>query len=306
MLRDFFRVFLFVTLMFGSSEGFSAKSDLDLLYKESLLPTYEKLKPLRNVAKKRKQTLIISSILAFIVLLVFIKYFKLAGLIVSLIMIGAGYYLLMKNSDPILQYKENFSKEIISKIAQNCSSFRYKGGKFQIKDIKESNIFAPEVDQFSSSSIYGDDIVSFAHIVTTFKTKESASVERLNQNKFEGFLIKIKNQNSKEGVVLSDRLKDEVANMDLVMGSFFAKPKRAGRVDGWNIFGDLDQATIDKISSLKDRVIAISFKKDDTYAALYKRGDPLSVDLASEFSISMAKRYEDSFKDISLIVNILK
>ncbi|RUM65950.1 MAG: hypothetical protein DSZ06_04185 [Sulfurospirillum sp.] len=304
-MRSLFLKILFsAVLFFAANEGFGS-SDLNTLYNNELKPTLNLLKPQQEFEKKRQTTIYISIALAIVIFIVFAKYFKLAGVLVWLVMVAGGYYVLTKNI-PKSSYESLFLKKIVSPIGVNCCGYTYLGKKLNLQDIKNSSLFSPEIDNSYIGSSFGKSGVIVAYVVLTFKTKESASVERFNKNRFEGFIIKIDHPNTKNGAIISQGLIDEVANMDLAMSSFFAKGKRGKKIGEWQIYGELDEDMIDKITPLKRRSVGVSFTKDAIYIALPYKKDPFKVDSFKRFDLESAKELDTLFRDIDNIVSIFK
>jgi uncharacterized membrane protein YbaN (DUF454 family) len=300
----FFKILFGAIVIFATSEGVGS-SDLETLYQNRLKPTINMLKPEQEIAKKRQRNIYISIALAVVVFILFAKYFKLAGVLVWLIMVVAGYFVIVK-SVPKSDYERLFLKRIATPIGVNCCGYEYEGKKVDLQEIKNSKLFAPQIDNSYLGSSFGKKGVSFGYVVLTFKTKESASVERFNKNKFEGFIIKIDHPNSKTGAIISQNLIDQVADMDIAMASFFAKGKRGDRVGEWQIYGDVDEDMIEKIAPLKARSVGVSFTKDAIYIALPYKRDPFKVDSFKRFDLDSAKELDMLFRDIDSIVSIFK
>jgi len=304
MLKKLFGIFFFITLSFAQTSGASSdKVSIESLYNKELLKRYKEISPLKDLAKKEKKTYMISALLALVVFILFTKYFKLLGFFVSLLMIASGAYVLYNSSKNIVDYQTHFKRDIISKISKECCGFEFLSSRgFSKETLRQSKIFAPDIDQFNSIDIYKSDRVKFGFIVATFKTKESASVERFNKNRFEGFLIVIDGKSSSDGVAVSNTLKSKVANMDIVFNSFFSDAKRSEQRGEWSIYGDISQEDFDKIDSFGNKDIAISFFNDKIYIAIYHQGNPLEVDVMDDFSLKRAKEYQDIFLEIKSLV----
>lgn len=306
MIKHFFKTFLLFTVMFAPHEGFSSDISVEKLYKESLRAEYTKLDNLKQSAEKRKTAYIVSGVLAFVLVLLFIYFFKLPGLIAALIMIGAGYFTL-KSSQPVVgAYEEAFKEQIISPITELSAGFKYVDSKLGEEELKASQLFAPRVKLFGSWDLYKKKSVQFSYIHVVFDTKENASVERLAENIFDGYLIMIDKKNEKEGVLVSESLRDKVAHMDMTMSSFFSKGKRAGKQNGFDIYGDVSAEDIDKASMLKDKKIAVSYRKDKTYIAFYKHDNPFSVNVFKTFDLLEAKSYASSIEEIEVLLEVIK
>ncbi len=292
--------------MFASQEGFSDQSHLEKLYHDSLRQEYASLSHLKEKAQKRKTAYIVSGILAVILLFVFIYFFKLFGLFVALIMIGAGYWTLQSSESIVGDYEKRFKRDIISPITKLTAGFSHGEGKVGQKDVEDSHLFAARIKQFASWDMYEKKGAKFSYMHVVFDTKENASLERMAENIFEGFLIMIDKKNPKEGVLVSEMLRDKVADMDLTMSSFFAKGKRGGSVNGFDIYGDVSQEDRDKTAPLKNQQIAISYQKDKTIIALYHRSNPLAVDIFKTFDLAQAKKYASTIAEIEAVIQRVK
>ncbi len=305
MIKSLFLKILFSAIViFATSEGVGS-SDLSTLYQNRLKPTVDMLKPQQEIAKKRQTTIYISIALAVIIFILFAKYFKLAGVLAWIVMVVAGYFVIMKSA-PKSDYERLFLQKVISPIGLNCCGYEYEGKKVDLQEIKNSGLFAPELDNSYLGQSFGKKGVSFGYVILTFNTKESASVERFNENKFEGFIIKIDHPNSKTGAIISQDLIKQVADMDIAMASFFAKGKRGKRVGEWQLYGEIDEDVIDKIAPLKGRALGVSFTKDAIYIALPYKKDPFKVDSFKRFDLDSAKELDELFRDIDNIVSIFK
>ncbi len=305
-MRHIFKTFLLFTMMFSPQEGFCDLQSIEQLYHDRLKAASLSFSDIKQKAQKRKTAYSISAILAILLLFAFIYFFKLPGLIVALIMIGAGYYTLQTSQPVIGVYEQHFKRDIISPIAKQIAGFSYVEGKLSENDLKNSNLFSPRIKQFSSWDLYQNKGAKFSYIHVVFDTKENASIERMAENIFEGFLIMIDMKNISEGVLVSETLRDKVADMDLTMSSFFAKGKRAGKANGFDIYGEVSQEDIDKASMFTKKKIAISYQKDKTIIALYHSGNPLTVDLFQPFDIVQAKNYARMFEEIDHVIQSLK
>jgi hypothetical protein len=303
MIRGFFKTFLLFSMMFAAQEGF-AESSVETLYKTKLVQEYSALQDLKSQASKRKRAYIISGILALLLLGVFAYFFKLFGVITALIMIAAGYFTL-KSSEPVVgAYEKAYQTSLISPITKLTAGYQYQ--ETHIKEEDLGNLFAPSIKNFGAwgSYIKKDVTVSYVHVV--FDTKENASVERLNQNIFDGYLITINRPTESEGVLVSESLRDKVSGMDMTMKSFFAKGKRADRIAGFDLYGDVSQKEKDSVLALSNLDIAISFEKDIIRIAWYKKHNPFSVDVFQDFDLQKAKSYEDAIVEIDHIVDIFQ
>ncbi len=305
-MKNLFKLFFTFTLMFAANEGFSTEISVEKLYHDSLKKEYSLLLDLKEKAEQRKTAYIVSGILAFFLLLGFIYFFKLNGLILALIMIGAGYYTL-KSSQPVVgAYEKQFKRDILSPITRLVAGFRAVPGKLSEEDLETSGLFAPRIKEFSSWDLYQKEGAKFSYIHVVFDTKENASLERMSENIFEGFLIMIEANNKQEGVLVSQSLRDKVAHMDMTMGSFFAKGKRAGSENGFDIYGEVSQEARDKLLQIRNQKIAISYQKDKTIIVLYHQSNPLSVDVFKSFDLLQAQHYAASIAEIDNVIQIVK
>ena len=303
MIRGFFKTFLLISMMFAVQEGF-AESSVENLYKTKLVHEFESLQDLKSQASKRKTAYIISGVLALLLLGLFAYFFKLFGVIAALIMIAAGYFTL-KSSEPVVgAYEKAYAESLISPITNLSAGYSYHDKKPQEKDL--GNLFAPSIKNFSAWGSYTKENVTFSYIHVVFDTKENASVERMNQNIFDGYLITINRHTNSEGVLVSESLRDSVSNMDMTMHSFFAKGKRAGKVSGFDVYGNVSQEEIDKVLPLQKLDIALSFEKDVIRIAFYKKSNPFSVGVFKTFDLSTAKSYESAVLEIEQIVQIFQ
>ncbi len=291
--------------MFASLEGGNEIS-LERLYKEKLVSNYENLNQIKIRAKKRKSAYIISGILALFLFFGFAYFFKLTGVFVALIMIAAGYFTL-HNSKPVIgAYEEEYKKTIISPITELVAGYQYNDGKISEQTVKKSHLFAPPIKQYASWDLYTKEGISFSFVHIIFDTKENASLERMAKNIFEGYIIMIDKKHSHEGVAISHRLRDKVAGMDFRMSTFFADAKRQGKYNGFDLYGEIESADLEKLTSLQKQEIAISFLQDKTIIALYEQGNPFSVDVFENFDLKKANRYAKSIAQIEEIVTLFK
>ena len=303
MIRGFFKTFLLFSMMFAGQEGF-AKSSVETLYKTKLVQEFHALQELKSQASKRKTAYIVSGVLALLLLGVFAYFFKLFGVVVALIMIAAGYFTL-KSSKPVVgTYVKAYKELLISPITKLSAGYHYHDNRLTEEAL--GNLFAPSIKNFASWGSYEKKDVSFSFVHVVFDTKENASVERMNQNIFDGYLITIKRHHDSEGVLVSEGLRDTVSSMDMTMASFFAKGKTAGRIGAFDVYGEVSQEEVDKATSLQKLDIALSFEKDVIRIALYKKADPFAVDVYKDFDLHTAKGYESAILEIEQIVQIFQ
>ncbi len=299
MIRGFFKTFLLFSMMFAAQEGF-AESSVETLYKTKLVQEYQALQDLKSQASKRKTAYIVSGVLALLLLGVFAYFFKLFGVIVALIMIVAGYVTL-KSSEPLVgAYEKAYQESLISPITKLSAGYTYHDKSVQEEDL--GNLFAPSLKNFAAWGTYTKEGVTSTYIHVVFDTKENASVERMNQNIFDGYLIILNRHTNSDGVLVSESLRDRVSGMDMTMASFFAKGKRASKVSGFDVYGDVVPEDIAKAASLANLEIAISFEKDVIRIALYKKHNPFAVDVFKDFDLSRAKSYADAILEIDQVV----
>ena len=305
-MRHFLKTFLLFSLMFAPHEGFASDTSVEKLYHDRLSAEYSKLDELKEKAEKRKTAYIISGVLALLLLGIFVYYFKLTGLFVALIMIGAGYVALKRSAPVVGLYEEAYKEKIIAPITEMTAGFQHGKEALSQESVARSHLFAPRIKQFGSWDLFEKEGVRFSYVHVVFDTKENASVERMAENIFDGYIIMIDKPNSHEGVLVSESLRDKVAGMDMTMGSFFAKGKRDGKRNGFDIYGEVSTEALDKASQLANRDIAISYQKDKTIIALYKKTNPFSVDVFSAFDLLQAKNYAKNIAEIESIIQTIR
>ncbi len=305
MGKLFFHVLFGLVLLWSVSEGAGCEPDLQTLYEKKLKPVYQKLQPARTFEQKRKQTIWISLVLAITVFLLFAKFFKLPGVIVALLMIGAGTFVIMR-ATPKSHYPELFKAHILSPIAQACCGYHYQKDAINGDQIKRSPLFAPSIKNYTVINGFGDKQTHIAFVVLAFDTKENASVERLNQNRFEGYFVIIDKPNPYQGAVVSERLRDQVAHDDLEMQSFFAKGKRGEHYGSWQLYGNVDSTFVDKLSGLEKEPLAIGFDKAYVYIALSHQGNPFDEKAFENFDLQSAQTYQQAFETIAGIIQKLR
>ena len=291
------RTLLFSLMMMLPLESV-ASIDVEKRYAQTLQKEYIALSPLQERAKIKKRNLIISTILALVVFLLFTYYFKLTGVIIALIMIAAGFYVLKTPDDGTLDYKHAFKERVLSSLID----YTYHDSPFTEDEIKNTSLFAARFKSFSAWDLYekGDTSFSYVHIV--FDTKENASVERMNRNIFEGFILKIKHPSHSDAVAVSELLRDTVSGMDFTMSSFFADKKGREKRGGFDIYGALEEGDFNKIAALQAEAIAISFNPEATYVAFFHRGNPLSVNPSKDFDLQQAKSYAKSVAQLESLI----
>lgn len=305
MIGAIIKTFVLFSIMFASSEAAGGSLTIEQLYTQGLQPKYQNLHTLKEQAQERKKAIIISSVVAVVTFFLFAYFFKLLGVIISLIMIAAGTWVLwptLKNADG---YETRFKKEILSPLMQNAAGYGYMPEKFSQETLANSHLFAAPIKTFSAGDMYGKEGVKFSFVHVVFNTKENASVERMAQNVFDGYIIMIDKKNPTLGVLVSEALRDVVADTNIPMRSFFANAKRTGSRSGFDIYGDVPMDTIDKISALKDQKIALSFTKEKIFIALYKANNPFDIDLLGDFDVSKAKVYDRAAHEIETLVHTL-
>ncbi len=302
MLRNFFKLFLFASFSLASLQGFSHHQSFDDLYQKELKPSFEALKPLQEYAKKRQTTYILSAILAVVVFIGFVKYFKLLGALVAILMIGGGIFYLKQIQPAVNPYISAFNYKIVSPIASFCCGFSYKDSKITQDEIKESKLFSPRVKNYDAKGLFVKDGVKFGYVDITFDTKENASVERFAENVFLGFVIVISKKHSDEGIILSDTFKQKVADIDPEFSSFFSNLPRGGKKNGFEIYGNISQKDIDTCSSLKSKEIAVSFTKNNTYIFIPQKSNPFDENVYKDFDLERAKGYLQIFQNIKSLI----
>jgi len=306
MIRTFLKTFILFAVMFAPQEGFSTQTNLEQLYHERLQKEYMSLQKIQAKAQKYKTAYIVSGILALLLLGVFAYFFKLMGVLVALVMIAAAYFTLKDSAPVVGAYEKAFKQNIISPIAKLSAGYSYREGSLKEEDIKASHLFAARIKRFSSWDLYAKEGVQFSYVHLVFDTKENASVERFAENIFEGYLIMIDKKNDTHGILVSESLRNKVADMDIEMGSFFADAKRGSKQNGFDIYGEVTLEEIDKASKLRHEKIAISYQEDAIYVALFKEGNPFLVDVFKQFDLLKATQYAKSIKEIDAVVEVLK
>ncbi len=304
MIQQFLKLFLFMSVSFAAMEGAGAEPRIGDLYTQVLKPNYEKIAPLREYAKKRQTTYIVSAILAVIVFGMFVKYFQAFGALVAIVMIAGGVWYLKMQTPAISPYKAKFSELILSPIAENCCGYRYHPGKITESDINASRLFSPRIKTFSAhEGLFVKEGVKFGYVEIEFDTKENASVERFAKNVFSGFVVILDRQNPRTGALVSEAFKARVADIDPEFGAFFADLTRAGKRGGFEIFGEVADTALDRCSGYASQEIAVSFTPHKTYLYFYQKSDPLDPSPVQDFSLQQAKSYAAVFESIDAMVN---
>ena len=307
MFAHLTKLFLFLSLSFAAMEGFGSQQNIETLYEKVLKPNYEKIAPLKEYAQKRQTTYIISAIAALLVFALFVKYFKATGALVALLMIAGGIYYLKTQTPAISPYKEKFSELILQPISMNCCGYRYEAGKITQQEIDKSKMFSPRIKFIDSAEgVYVKDGVKFGYVDIEFDTRENESVERFAENVFSGFVIIIDRPNPKEGGVVSDLLKQKVADIDPVFSAFFTDMPRSGKKCGFEIFGDVPESMVQRCEKVQDMPMSVSFQSDKTYIFLYEKRNPLDAGLYGDFNLKSAKNYEAVFKQIDALVQLCR
>ncbi len=304
----FIKSFLIISFSALSTYGNGGSSSVENLYEKSLKPYYESIQETRDFAKKRKRAYIISAILAVIVFAIFAKYFKGPGVVAALVMSVAGYLYLRGLTSPVNGYEKLYKTNIISPISYDSGGYKFKDSKFTQYDIEKTNIFRPTIKLFESNDIYEKDGVRVGWVDIEFNTKENLSVERFAQNVFTGFLIEIDSKTNSNGVLISQKLKDIVANGDIEMSAFFAKGKRGSMYHGFELYDFVDDNDINRVKNFAKKEVAFSFvnSNEKIYIALYKKINPISVHIFSDFDIDKARDYASFFKEIDELVHVFK
>ncbi len=304
----FIKSFLIISFTAVSIYGSGGSSSVENLYEKTLKPYYESIKEHKEFAKKRKTAYIISAILAVIVFVIFAKYFKGPGVVAALVMCVAGYLYLKGLTSPIGVYEKLYKSNIISPISYENGGYKFKDSKFTQYEVDQTNIFRPIIEVFESKDIYEKDGVRVGWIDIEFDTKENASVERFAENVFTGFLIEIDIKTNSNGVLISQKLKDVVADMDIEMAAFFAKGKRGSMYHGFELYDFVDDKDINRVKKFANKEIAFSFRNSSNkvYIALYKKINPLNIHIFSNFDIDKARGYANFFKEIDELVHVFR
>jgi len=305
-VKQFLKTFLLFSLMFASHEGFSSSESIDTLYKGQLIQEYAKLKKLKIKAQDRKIVYIVLAVLALALFFVLVYFFKLMGVFAAIIMIGAGYFILKSSAPVVGLYEKLFQENIISPITNQTAGFVSSQPPLSEETLEVSHLFSPEIKQFSSWNLYQKEGIKFSYIHVAFDTKHDDSVERIAENIFDGYLIMIDMPNKLEGVLVSEKLRDKVAINDTTMRSFFSKGDKAGKQNGFDIYGSVSQENRDKVSPLHDKMVAVSYRNTMTYILLYKNTNPFSIDVFHDFDLLQAKKYEDAIVEIESLIQIIK
>jgi hypothetical protein len=289
---------------FATVNASGGSQDLNSLYENKLKTSYEELKPYKEAAKNRKTTYIISAIVWLLVFGLFAKNFGLSGVIVSLIMGGAGYYYLSSmQTSPISDFENVYKSKLISPIANNSSGFLYDNGNMSKEEFLETKIFATKIKSYHSEDIYAKDGVKFSWVDVTFDTGNNEAEERMEQNIFKGYIVTLDRKNSSHGVVISQLLSDKVAKEDIKMGSFFSDLKPRSHKGKFDIYGNVSEEDFIDAEKLSSERVAVSFMNDKIYIALYSQTYPLEAKIYTDFDLNTAQKYEDSFKYIDKIVD---
>lgn len=300
----FFTIFLFSFATLNASGGSISTKEL---YNNSLKQEYEKIKPYKDLAKKRKSTYIMSAIVALLMFGLFAKFFGFSGVIVSLIMIGFGiYYLKSIKTSPVSEYETIYKTKLISPIGYHQSGFVYKNGNLTQDEFNATRLFEPKPKAYYSQDLYVKEDAQFSWVDVTFDTKQNASLEKFDENRFQGFIITINKPTASDGILISDALKSKVAQSDIEMNNFFANATRNGRKENFEVYGDVSEADVQKAMELGNELLAISFEKDKINIALYMMQNPLEASTFSEFDLSTALKYEKAFHQVETIVNVFK
>ncbi len=306
MIRDFFKIFILVAIMFASSYGGGSEGKFETFYEKTLKPSFERLKPLQDFAKKRQNVYIASGVVAIVVFALFVKYFKLLGAVVALLMIAGGVYYLKSIESAVNPYKKAFYEKIVSKIGDFCCGYEYINDSITQEEIIGSKLFSPKIKDYKSDGIYLKEGVKFGYANIDFDTNEDESVERFAENVFKGFVIVINQKNDENGVIVSQSFKERVADIDPEFNAFFSPLPRGDKKAGFEIYGKIDSSKIPHLHMLSYREIALAFTKEKTYIYYYYAVNPLSASVYEDFSLKDAKSIESTFKEIDSLVEIVK
>ncbi len=302
-MQYFLKTFLLFTFMFAPLQGTASEPELNQLYQQTLQPAYTALQNVKEAAAKRKTAYIVSGVAALFIFILFAKFFKLTGVIVALVMIAAGYLTLRNSAPNIVAYETLYKKKIISPITET-EGFHYTDNKLSKEQLSHTHLFAPSIKVLQSDDIYQADNASFAYVHLLFSTKENAAVERFNQNVFDGFIVTISRSNHHEGIVVSEKLSQLVAKNNLVMQAFFADSTRSKKVQGWTLYGDINDTTLQQLIPLQNKAVAVSYTKDHIYIAYYHQTNPFAVSVFDHFTFDVAKHYHDKIKSLTAIIKI--
>jgi len=307
MWRHLLKLFLFLSVSFAAAEGFGGNQSIETLYDKVLKKNYAQIAPLKAYAQKRQTAYMISGALALLVFALFVKYFKATGALVALLMIAGGIYYLKNQTPAISLYKDRFAAYILSPISLNCCGYHYEKGAITQQEVEASKIFAPRIKTYKADKgIFAKEGVRFGYVDIEFDTKENASVERFAQNVFSGIVIEIDRKNPHEGALVSEMLKQRVADVDPEFSAFFADMKRSGKRDGFELYGEVGQQIVDKCYPLAEREIAISFQPDKTYLFVFMKQNPFDPSVYAQFDLKSARGYEAAFREIDKIVEQCK
>ncbi len=306
MIRNFLKIFLLVTIMFASSQGAGSDGKFETFYEKTLKPSFEKLKPLQDYAKKRQTAYIVSGVIAIVVFAIFVKYFKLFGAVVSLLMIAGGVYYLKSIESVVNPYKKAFNEQIISKIGEFCCGYRYIDSSVTKKEIVDSKLFSPKIKHYNSDGLFVKEGVKFSYVNIGFDTKEDESVERFEENVYKGFVIIINHKNSDEGVMISESFKERVADIDPEFNAFFSPLPRGEKKGGFEFYGKIDSSKVGRLHMFAYKDMAFAFTKDKTYMYYYYSVNPLAVLVYKDFSLKDAKSIKSIFEEIDSYVKIIK
>ncbi len=306
MIKNFIKIFFTLSLMFASSQGAGSNGSFENFYENRLQTSFEKLKPLQDYAKKRQSVYIVSGIIAIIVFAVFVKYFKLFGAVVSLLMIAGGVYYLKLTKPVIDPYKKAFNEQILSQIGTFCCGYRYIDSFISQEDVINSNLFSPKIKNYSATSLFVKEGVRFGYVKIEFYTKEDESVEKFADNVFSGFVIIVNKKNSADGVLVSEMFKEKVADIDPEFNAFFSPLPRGDKIGGFEIYGKIDGAKMNRYHMLAYQDVALAFTKDKTYIFYALRTNPLDVSVYKDFYLKDAKAIKSVFERIDSFVKIVK
>lgn len=309
MFRSLLQLLLFVSVSFAAPQGGGGSTshphagDLQRLYERVLKPNYQKIAPLREYARERQRSYYLSAALALIVFVLFVKYFKLMGAVVALLMIAGGIWYLKTQTPAISPYKAKFAEMILSPIAAECCGYRYHPGTVTEAQIAESRLFAPSIKHFiAHEGLWVKEGVRFGYVEIVFETKENASVERFAENRFEGFVVTIDRTHPKNGVLVSEPFKENVADIDPTFSAFFSPLPRQGEKGGFALFGEVDDMLVDRCESLRDKPIAVALTPTKTWIFYLQSHDPLDPSLYTTLDLHAVKGYAKAFETIDALV----
>ena len=306
MMKTMLKTFFLFTLMFAPQEGFAEKMSVDQLYKLTLKPAYDKIEILKHQAKKENRTYIVAGVLGFLIFLLLAYAFKLAGALMALVIIIAGVVMFQSGVRSSSAYEREFQKDVLSPLVEYTSDFVHQKNLLTQEEVEQSGLFAPKIKVFHSSDVYASKEATFAFVHIVFDTKANASVERFNQNVFDGLLIMIDKPETSKGVLISQSLKSEVADGDMTMSSFFAQGSLREKRGAFDVYGDVAQEDLDKAAQLEDEKIAMAYHDNKIAVAVYEKQNPFGIDTFGVFDLKKAQSYAAALANVKKVIDTLK